>query len=449
MSPRSCLLALVASVFAFGCDAAPRPTPPSSAHRATTSGASALASGSTAPSSAVPSSRPPVDPPAPDAVGRLARSANAFGLDAYALLRKEKGNLVFSPVSLATALAMTWGGARGETAAEMQKVLHLEGSPDETMKTAGQLAASLGDPRRAVTCRIANRLFGEKTFTFEQAFLDATAAAYGAPLEPLDFVGAPGAARARINAWVEEQTASRIKDLLPPPAVTSDTRLVLTNAVYFLGNWTEPFDKMFTSPATFRQSASQSSEVPTMHAMGSHGFAAADGAKALEIDYQGGDMAAVFVLPDAVDGLDALEASLDEARLAAIVAALKPETVSVALPKFEIAPANALALKGTLIALGMPRAFDVTRADLTGIGRPTDPANLLYISDVFHKAFVRVDEKGTEAAAASAVVVAEGAGAPPAPHNEFVADHPFLFFVRDRKSGLVLFMGRVADPAAH
>ncbi|MEJ7729757.1 MAG: serpin family protein, partial [Polyangiaceae bacterium] len=197
----------------------------------------------TAPTRSAAAATPPVAPPAADQVQRLAQGSNAFGFDLYQRLRKTQGNVVFSPASITTALAMTWGGARGDTAAQMKKVLHLEGTADEVTSTAGKLAASLEDPNRPITFRIANQLFGEKTYSFEQAFLDKTRAAYGAPIELLDFQGAPEPSRLRVNGWVEGKTEKRIKDLIPKEAVKSDTRLVLVNAIYFLGDWEQPFEK--------------------------------------------------------------------------------------------------------------------------------------------------------------------------------------------------------------
>ena len=173
--------------------------------------------------------------PPPDAAAKLARSGNTFGFDLYQRLRKQPGNLVISPASLTTALAMTWGGARGETAAQMRKVLHLEGTPDEVMATSGQLARSLQDPSRPIVFRIANQLFGEKTYELVPAFVEKTRTDFGAPLELLDFKAAPERARLRINEWVEGKTEKRIQDLVPPGAVKPDTRLVLVNAIYFLG----------------------------------------------------------------------------------------------------------------------------------------------------------------------------------------------------------------------
>jgi len=387
-------------------------------------------------------------PPPPDEAARLARSNNAFAFDLYRGLRPPAGsNVAVSPASITTALSMVWAGARGETAAQMARALHLEGPPDAVLRASGALAASLQDPARPIVFRIANRLFGEKTFSFVPAYLEATQAAFGAALEPVDFRQAPEPARRRINGWVEEKTEKRIQTLVPQGGINGETRLVLVNAIYFLGDWEEPFKKESTTPDAFTVPGSGKKDVPTMRTVEHFRFVAADGLKAVELPYKGGAMSMLLVLPDAVDGLPALEASLDAARLDALAASLAPARVFVSLPKFEVDPAGSLGLGDVLAGLGMKDAFSPARADFTGMADPPRRADRLYLSQVFHKAFVRVDEKGTEAAAATAAVM-ERAGAMPQKTEEFKADHPFLFFIRDNASGMILFMGRVADPGA-
>jgi serpin B len=382
-----------------------------------------------------------------DEMIRLARGNNAFGLDLYRSLRASPGNLVFSPASVTTALAMTWGGARGETAAQMKQVLRFEGAPSEVMQASGKLAAALQDPSRPIVFRIANRLFGEKTSGFEGPYLEATKAAFGAALEPVDFKGAPEAARMLINGWVEQRTEKRIKDLVPPNGVTRETRLALVNAIYFLGDWQEPFTREATRPEPFFTSAAQKRDVPTMHTVQHLRFAHKEGWKALELPYRGGDLSMLVLLPDRVDGIAALEESLTSAGLDAVVKSLASTRVVVSLPKFEVDPPLSLPLGEVLVRMGMAAAFDRQKADFTGIANPANPADRLVIGQVFHKAFVKVDEKGTEAAAATAVMMMRAGSAPPKEKPaEFKADHPFLFFIRDNASGMLLFLGRVADP---
>ena len=386
--------------------------------------------------------------PSADAVAKLARSSNAFGFDLYQRLRRQPGNLVISPASITTALAMTWGGAEGETAAQMREVLHLEGAADEVMTLSGQLAGSLQDPARPVVFRIANQLFCEQTYKLVPAFVAKTRAFFGAPVELLDFKKKPEPSRVHINQWVEEKTRHRIRNLIPPGKVMPDTRLVLVNAIYFLGDWDDPFNHDETRPMPFHLTASEARDVPTMNNRGGFRIAQKDGVTALEIPYKGGELSMMLLLPDAIDGLAAVEGTLDAKKIDGLASAMKIELVWVALPKFEVNPGESLALGENLKALGMPLAFDPNLADFTGIANPPNPAQRLVIGEVFHKGFVKVDEKGTEAAAATAVMalevgVAPGGGGGPRP---FQVDRPFLFLIRDNASGLVLFMGRVSDP---
>jgi len=378
---------------------------------------------------------------------RLAGGSNAFGLEILGQLRTTAGNLAVSPASLSLGLLLPWGGARGETETAFRRVLHLEGSPSELLPAWGALARSLQDPARPLTLHVAHRLFGEKSYTFEPAYLEATRAALGASLEPVDFREAPEDARSGINAYVEERTERRIRDLVPPGGVSRETRLVLVNAFYFLGNWRQPFEAEATRPAPFHARPGQSRDVPTMHQTGSFPFVAKGGLKALELAYEGGSAALLLVLPEALEGLPAVEESLDGSALEGIVSALAPTRVAVALPRFEIEPSDSLRLGEVLKRMGLAVAFDRGSADFSGIADPPDPADRLVLDEVFHKAFVRVDEAGTEAAAATATTMLRAASAPAPPEAEFRADHPFLFFVRDVASGLVLFAGRVADPA--
>jgi serpin B len=318
----------------------------------------------------------------------------------------------------------------------MAKVLHLEGAPDGAVGAAGKLAASYAGADQKVTVRLADRLFGDEAYAFDRGYLDTINAAFGAPLQALDFHGSPDAARQRINGWVAKETQDRIKDLVPAGGVDGRTRLVLVNAIYFLGDWMTPFKKDSTGPAPFFTGKTDQKDVPTMRRGGEMRFAAQGGVKVLELPYQGGDLAMTLVLPDAVDGLDAVEARLTQPVLDGWIAALAPDQVSVSLPRVEINPASALSLGPILASLGMPLAFDEGKADFTGIANPPSAAERLHISSVFHKA------------ATAVLMVPRAVVRPIQPPREFKADHPFLFFLRDVRSGLILFMGRVADPSA-
>jgi serpin B len=378
----------------------------------------------------------------------LAEASNRLAFELHRSIAAQPGNVAFSPASIFVALLMPWTGARGETAAEMARVLHLQGRPESVLPEAAALLRALNDPARTdYTLRVANRLFAERTYTLERAYLDQMAG-LGAPLEEVDFRRASEAARAHINGWVAKETADRIRNLLPAGSVNAETRLALVNALYLLADWQRPFTAETTRPRAFHGPAGGARDVPTMNQLASFRYAEADGVKVLEMPYKGGELAMTVVLPAARDGLGALEQRVDAAQLGRWVAALRDERVLVALPKFTIDPAQPIALAEELRRLGMPLAFDAGRADFTGIASPPSPADRPVISEVFHKAFVKVDEKGTEAAAATAVIMQRaGAAMPQQPPKEFVADHPFLFVIRDVRSGLVLFAGRVVDPA--
>ncbi|MFY9825309.1 MAG: serpin family protein [Thermoanaerobaculia bacterium] len=386
--------------------------------------------------------------PAPpkEVVVNLAQSSNAFGFDLYQRLRTDPGNLVFSPPSITTVLTMAWGGAEGETAAQMRKVLHLEGTAGDVMAASGRLARSLQDPSRPLLFRIATQIFAQKTYKLVPAYVEKTRAALGAPIETLDFKTAPDRARVHINQWIESKTAHRIQNLIPPDGVSSYSRLVLVNAIYFLGDWSSPFEPWATRPAPFFLTATQKKNVPTMNQENQFLVGQQDGVTAVSLPYKGGEMSMVLLVPDRVDGLAAVEGSLDAKKLAALMSAMKVEVIELSLPKFEINPGGSLLLGGDLRALGMPLAFDRERADLTGIANPPRRDERLFLSEVFHKAFVRVDEKGTEAAAATAGGVPGGMGAGPGP-RQIKVDRPFLFLIRDNASGLVVFLGRVSDPS--
>jgi serpin B len=380
-----------------------------------------------------------------DQAALFARSVNAFGLDLWKHVGP--GNQTISPASVAIALDMTFAGARGETADQMARVLHVEGDRDAFHAAAGGMLVRWSAASDDLTLAIANRLFGHEGFAFEAPFLALTSERYGAPLERVDF-SAPEPARQHINGWVAQRTNDRIRDLIPPRGIDDQTRMVLTNAIYLLAKWEAPFESRATRPATFHVNGTEARQVPTMHATGTRRFAQVDGVRVLELPYRAGGLSMLFVLPDARDGLPAVERRLDAATLARWAAAVTPQHTQVALPKFRVAPETSFALADALKALGMPIAFERSAADFTAMANPTNPEDRLSISQVFHKAFVDVNEEGTEAAAATAVVMMRTGGMPMAPQAQFVADHPFLFFLRDTSSGAVLFVGRVMEPIA-
>ncbi len=394
----------------------------------------------------------PLPPPAAAApfddaeAALVAGAASALAADLHPRLSAGETNMAFSPTSVLLALAMTSGGARGQTAAEMDAVLHLGDDP-------GRLRALLGRQQRllllaggseSVRLAVANRLFGERSYTFRPEFLEWTAAEYAAPLEAVDFRGASEAVRGRINGWVAGQTADRIPEILPAGSVGPDTRLVLVNAVYFKGRWALVFEEEATSPRPFTRADGTKVDVPMMEAKDDFGYLQRDGVQLLELPYAGRELSMVVVLPAAGEAPDPW---LTAAHLGTL-GRLPVQEVEVRLPRFRIAPPEPRNIGADLQALGMERAFQAGEAEFEGIAEPPTPETGLYVSAVFHRAFVEVNEEGTEAAAATAVVMAPSGMAPgPREPLRFHADRPFLFLIRELRTGLILFVGRVGDPS--
>ena len=368
-----------------------------------------------------------------------AAAGNAFAVDLYARLGGGDGNLFFSPASIACALAMTRTGARGATAAEMDRVLHFAPGDPQLAASFGRLMSMLTADQEQAVLRLANRLYGQTGFGFRPEFLGDLRTHFGADLEQLDFKTDPESARGVINAWVEEQTEDKILDLLGAGALTPDTRLVLVNAVYFLGTWQKPFPVDATVDRPFHRSAGGDVDVPFMHVTGRFGYAEADRVQVLSLPYKGGGLDMVLVLPAAGTPLADIEDDLDAAMFAGWLAAPQATEVQVALPRLHLETSFDLAV--TLRAMGMGLAFSGS-ADFTGMAA----AGGLAIDEVVHKAFLEVDEKGTEAAAATAVIMKTTSVSPQRP-RVFTADRPFVLAIRHRETGAVLFLGRVADPS--
>ncbi len=439
---------ILASAGVGACDKSkPRDAPSTSSSALTASPEPRSSNDHVVASGAPPASSPPapgMNMPTAEKTKALATGSNAFAFGFWRQTKRDRGNFAFSPASISIAFAMTYGGAKGETASQIRKVFHFEDEPTALMTEWGGLLRSLEGASRAIKLRIANRLFGEKTYPFDGAYLEKTKAAFGAPLEPLDFKDAPEPSRRRINGWVEQQTEDRIKDLLPPDAIKPQTRLVLTNAIYFLGDWEHPFDVKATTDAPFQTSGTTTKRVPTMRQTQHLAVGQLAGTRIIELPYKGGSASLLVVMPEKADGLAALESTLTERSLESWRASLAVENVALSMPRFEVKPAS-MSLGADLAALGMPIAFDRAKADFTGMGNPPNPDEHLAIDDALHKAFVKVDEKGTEAAAATGVMMA-ARGGPPDPPREIKVDRPFVFVITDKESGLVLFMGRVTEP---
>jgi serpin B len=364
---------------------------------------------------------------------------NVFALDLYGRLRQQDGNLFFSPYSISDALAMTYAGARGQTAEQMATTLHF-GLPAARLHPAfGELIRHLntGGKDRKYQLSVANALWGQKGYTFLPDFIRLTKDVYEGGLKEVDFVKTEEARKA-INHWALEQTKDKIKNLIPEGALASDTRLVLTNAIYFKSAWAEVFPEGATKKEDFHLGGGKKVPVPMMHTNQALRYRDGGTFHALELPYQSRQLSMIVLLPKKGDGLAELEKDLTSARLDEWLKAMKVHQVNVALPKFKFSAE--FSLKDVLAAMGMPLAFS-KRADFSGM----TTREQLYIDKVLHKAFVDVNEKGTEAAAATAVSF-RPTSAPNYARANFRADHPFVFLIRENRTGSILFLGRVANP---
>ena len=387
--------------------------------------------------SAAAQAAPPVAP-LPD-LHDIGTSINALAIDLWSRLAVPDGNLACSPASIALALAMTTAGARGETQQELLRFLHVD--DPARLPAFGVLGHQLTAEGK-VQLAIANRLFGDESCPFEKPFLDLLAKDFGSPLEALDIRGAPEKARLHVNDWVAEHTAQKIRDLLPPDSVDVHTRFLLANAVHFLGDWASPFPAKMTRPRPFHLADGTAVEVSTMNQTATLGFAEVDGHEVVQLLHKDHDFAMWFVLPPKET---APAAWLGKAVLA-LPATLTMARVHLLLPRFRVEAPRTIRLKDTMQALGVRLAFVRGRADLTGIANPADPDERLAIGDVYHQAFVCVDEKGTEAAAATGVSGVAPTAMAVEPPREVRFDRPFWFVLRHLPSGASLFVGKVTDP---
>lgn len=375
----------------------------------------------------------------------LVQGNSAFALDLYAQLRGEAGNLFLSPYSISSALAMTYAGARGNTAAEMQKALHFGLGPADTHPAFRELQARMEALQAAgsIQLAIANSLWPQTGYPFLPEYLAQVKADYGSEITPLDFQGDTEGSRRTINRWVEKKTRNKIQDLIQKGGLDSLTRLVLVNAIYFKGNWASPFKAVHTAPADFFVAPETAVRAPLMVQVRKYAYAEFDDCQVVKLPYAGNGLSMVVVLPKAQDGLAALESQLTAERLAEWRGRLGERQVCVYLPKFKLTWGTT-SLNEPLAALGMVDAFSEARADFSGMD---GQVHWLYVGTVLHKAFVEVNEEGTEAAAATAVAMEARAMRPQTPPAEFRADHPFLFLIQDDRTGSILFLGRVADPS--
>jgi serpin B len=377
----------------------------------------------------------------------LVAGNSAFAFDLYQQLKDKEGNLFYSPYSISLALAMTYGGARTETEEQMADALRFSLPQNRLHPAFNALALALdsrgegaqGKDGEGFRLNIVNAIWGQQDYPFLGDFLDLLAVNYGAGLRVLDFIGATEESRVTINDWVSDQTEGRIKDLIPAGAITTITRLVLTNAIYFNAAWEYPFEKDMTEDGIFYRLDGSEVTVPMMSQKETFGYGEGDGYQAVELPYDGNELSMVILLP-ASGRFGAFEEALDAAQVDGIIGGMEHRQVILTMPKFEFD--SSFSLKEALSAMGMPLAFS-EMADFSGMTGNRD----LFIMDVVHKAFVSVDEEGTEAAAATAVIMGETA-MPPSEAVEVTIDRPFIFLIRDIETGAILFVGRTLDPGA-
>lgn len=378
-------------------------------------------------------------------LNQLVTGNNTFALDLYSILKKEKGNMFLSPYSISSALAMTYGGARGDTAKEMAEALHFGLGTDRIHPAFAELSAIFNEIQKKghVQLHIANSLWPQKDYPVLPEYLTLIKQHYGVSITPVDYVKASEQAREIINRWVEDKTEGKIKDLIHQEALNYLTTLVLVNAIYFKGKWASPFDPEDTDESdVFYPSEYREVQVSMMYQQGEFGYAEIKGAQLLELPYIGKQLSMVVILPEKVEGVPEIENRLTEKNLEAWLSRLSQQDVKVYLPKFNVTWGT-FDLMRPLQASGMRKAFNLESADFSGIDGTKD----LFIGSVFHKTFIEVNEEGTEAAAATAVVEEWGAlYAEPALFTLFEADHPFLFLIRDNVTKSILFLGRVVDP---
>jgi serpin B len=377
----------------------------------------------------------------------LVAGEQAFAFDMLHEISGEPGNLFFSPYSISIALAMTYAGARGDTETQMAQSMRYALPQAQLHPAINKLALELearaqaeGIPEdKAFKLHVANAIWGQNGFPFLPAYLDVLAENYGAGLHLLDFQKDPEEARRIINDWVSRQTEDRIQDIVPPGAIDPLTPLVLSNAIYFKADWAREFSSEATGGGEFTLLDGGKVTVPMMFQHAHFNYAAGDGLQALELPYAGGQLSMLILLPDEGQ-FDEVQASFDAEQLETLIAGLQSQEVKLWLPKFQYE--YSLSLKDSLIRMGMTDAFDYQRADFSGM----DGARDLYIGDALHKAFVAVDEAGTEAAAATVVIMAPTSAQQPGTPIEFKVDRPFIFLIRDNPTGAILFLGRVTNP---
>ncbi|MCK4304858.1 MAG: serpin family protein [Candidatus Eisenbacteria sp.] len=384
--------------------------------------------------------------PTPEDLAQLVQGNHEFACNLLTHLRAESGdeNLLVSPLSIRIAFAQAYAGARGTTEEEIAQTLRYLPEGQVALHQAfNALDLALGkrnlpmgnEGEDPVELHIANSFWGKTGYPFLDSYLDVLAVNYGAAIRSLDFLSDPEGARKIINSWIEDRTRSRIRDLLPPQALEGPVVAVLTNALYFKAPWDLPFDVQLTRQGTFFVTEDNPVAVDMMHQLESFAYAEGENYQALELVFRGKELSMVLLLP-ARDAFEAFAAQMDAGQLGRILSDLAPADVEVTLPKFT--SEASFKLKDTLRDMGMGTPFTV-EADFSGMVSGRD----VWIDEAYHKTFISVDEKGAEAAAATAIVMVERGGGG---DHEFIADRPFLYLIRDRETGVILFLGQVMNP---
>ncbi len=375
----------------------------------------------------------------PEAVSTIVDANNQFAFDLYSELKSESGNLFFSPYSISAALIMTYEGAKNKTAEEMQSVLHIPENAEIRRPAFAKIYNEINKEDKKYQLSTANALWAQQDYKFLDEYTGTVERYYGGKVTNLDFIRETESSRQTINKWVEKQTNDKIKDLIPQGVISDMTRLVLTNAIYFKGTWLLQFDKKNTQEENFRVGPGNIAKVQMMQLTGDDvkfNYAETDKLQVLEMPYDGEELSMLLLLPKG-DDLEPAEEALEPEKLSELKSSLIEQRVDVYIPKFKFETKYFMA--ENLAKMGMPTAF-FGNADFSGM----DGTKNLFISAVIHQAFVEVNEEGTEAAAATGVVMNFKSAGPSIP--VFYADHPFIFLLQERESGNILFMGRVNNP---
>jgi len=374
-------------------------------------------------------------------VAQIVPTGTLFCMDLYASLCPQEGNILFSPCSISTALAMTYAGARGQTRSQMARVMHFPMDQEEFLAAYAVVEKGMHEHAGSANVQLmsANALWVQNGYRIQQTFLDVMKQYYTPALYEIDFALSPENARRRINSWVEDRTQGKIPGLLKPQTVRADTTLIFSNALYLKGLWAEPFNPEQTKEGEFHISREKRVRAPMMNRQGGFRMIEQTGLKILELPYAGEELSMFVLLPGEIDGLAALEERLDAQTLETWIRQVhtkRTSTVEVCLPVFTLRAEYQLAR--TLSDMGMPVAF-TPEGDFSGMRAERD----IFISDVVHKAFIDISEEGTEAAAATAVIMTKSA----ARTRVFMADHPFIFLIRENPTGMILFFARMVNPS--